>query len=170
MPGLIAKAAPRPPPRPAPSVAPTTAGEYGFCTSVGTAAEGGARHGRDSRASLRQPEWTDAADRAAQGVLAAWLNQLSETQGVSLGPWDRVRIDQRLGRRRRPGRGATARCALDPRIVARRRVRLRAEHRPGRPLPEAEREDRPGPVAGAAAGAPRALSRRGVADHPADAG
>ena len=38
----------------------------------------------------------DARERAIEGVLATWLNQLPETQGVSLGPWDRVRIDQRI--------------------------------------------------------------------------
>src|SRR6185437_10186358 len=62
---------------------------------------------------------TDGRGRAAQGVLAAWLNKLPETQGVSLGPWDRVRIDQYPRRRRRPGRVAAPRRPLDPDPVAR---------------------------------------------------
>ena len=48
-----------------------------------------------------QKDTRDAGNRAAEGVLAAGLNQLPETQGVSLGPWDRVPIDQYP---RRPGR------------------------------------------------------------------
>ena len=32
--------------------------------------------------------------RAVQGVLAAGLNQLSETQRVSIGPWDRLRFSE----------------------------------------------------------------------------
>ena len=33
-------------------------------------------------------------ERALQGLLAAWLNQLSETQRVSIGPWDRLRFSE----------------------------------------------------------------------------
>jgi hypothetical protein len=32
--------------------------------------------------------------RQPEGVLAAWMNELSETQRVSLGPGDRVQIHQ----------------------------------------------------------------------------
>src|ERR1700730_4395807 len=110
-----------------------------------------------------------AGHHATEGVLAAWLNQLPETQGVSLGPWDRVRIDQYPRRPRRTGRIAEHRRPLDPGPVARRRVRLRPAHSPGRRLPEARREDRPGIVAGAAGRAPDPIYRRGVADRPADA-
>src|SRR5207302_5034723 len=111
-----------------------------------------------------------AGSRATEGVLAAWLNQLPETQGVSLGPWDRVRIDQYPGRPRGTGRVAAHRRPLDSGTVARRRVRLRPEHRPGRRLSEARREDRPGIVAGAAGRAPDPVPRRGGADRAADAG
>src|SRR5437763_15602808 len=91
-----------------------------------------------------------AGDRTIEGVLAAGLNQLPETQGVSLGPWDRVRIDQYPGRRRRAGRNAAPRGALIAGAVARRQVHLRAEPGAGRRIPEARREGRPGIVAGAA--------------------
>src|ERR1700722_17965686 len=87
-------------------------------------------------AACRNEGVGDARSRT-EGVLAAWLNQLPETQGVSLGPWDRVRIDQYPRRRARTGRAAAPRRALDPGAVARRRLCLRPEHRAGRRFPEA---------------------------------
>src|SRR5439155_26414452 len=98
---------------------------------------------------------------AIEGVLSAWLNQLPETQGVSLGPWDRVRIDQCAGRRGRAGGAGASRRALDPGPIAWRQIRLRAEYRPGRRIPEARRKCRASTVAGAARRADAAFHRCG---------
>src|SRR5262249_60021907 len=82
-------------------------------------------------------------DRAIQGLLAAWLNQLSETQGVSIGPWDRLRFSECARGSERLRRTAEARRAVGTGAVARRQIHLRPEHQADRRLPGAEREERP---------------------------
>src|SRR5262249_49810729 len=104
-----------------------------------------------------------------QGVLAAWLNQLSETQRVSIGPWDRLRIGECPGRPDWPCPVAEAWPQDRPRAVARRQVRPRPEHTADHRLPWPQRGWRPAALDRGIGRAHRQVPDRGPRAYPADA-
>ena len=106
--------------------------------------------------------------RRRQGLLAAALNELPQGQGIPLGPWDRVRIDQRPGRRR-DGGASQARRPLGPCRRARRPVRLRTGHQGRRRLPRPAGRHRTGALARGARGEARSDPRDRDPAHPPDA-